>query len=88
MWGRNIYHNVARFLQFQVTVNISCLFAVMIGGIILSESPFSPVQLLWINMIMDTFAAIALSTEPPIKTVTTGPPIKNDAMLMTKAVWR
>jgi len=60
----------------------------MIGGIIMSESPFSAVQLLWINLIMDTFAAIALSTEPPISTVTTGAPIKNDAKLMTPAVWR
>ena len=88
MWGRNIYHNVTRFLQYQVTVNFSCLFTVIIGGIIMTDSPFRATQLLWINLIMDTFAAIALSTEPPIKTVTTGAPIKCDQQLMTKAVWR
>ena len=70
MWGRNIFLNVTRFLQFQVTVNFSCLLTILIGGMIIGESPFSAVQLLWINLIMDTFAAIALSTEPPIKSVT------------------
>lgn len=43
MWGRNIYHNISRFLQFQVTVNISCLFTVLIGGLAIGESPFSAV---------------------------------------------
>lgn len=63
MWGRNIFHNISRFLQFQVTVNFSCLLTVLIGGMMIGESPFSAVQLLWINLIMDTFAAIALSTD-------------------------
>lgn len=53
----------------------------------IGESPFSAVQLLWINLIMDTFAAIALSTEPPISNVTKGPPLKAEAQLMTKFVW-
>lgn len=87
MWGRNIYYNVTRFLQFQLTVNFSCLMTVMIGGIILSESPFNAVQLLWVNLIMDTFAAIALATEPPIKSVTRGPPINEKADLLNRAVW-
>ena len=78
MWGRNIYYNVSRFLQYQMTVNVACLLTVIIGGIILTDSPFPATQLLWINLIMDTFAAIALSTEPPIKTVTTGPPPRSD----------
>jgi len=88
MWGRNIFHNISRFLQFQVTVNFSCLLTVLIGGMMIGESPFSAVQLLWINLIMDTFAAIALSTEPPIKTVTVGEPFKPETKLMTPAVWR
>jgi len=88
MWGRNIFHNVTRFLQFQITVNFSCLLTVIIGGIILTDSPFRAVELLYINLIMDTFAAIALSTEPPIKTVTTGPPIKIDHKIVTNAVLR
>jgi len=88
MWGRNIFHNISRFLQFQVTVNFSCLLTVLIGGMMIGESPFSAVQLLWINLIMDTFAAIALSTEPPISTVTVGEPFKPETKLMTPAVWR
>lgn len=71
-WGRNIYHNVGRFLQFQVTVNLSVIFTIAIGAPILAESPLSAVQLLWINLIMDTFAALALATEPPLDAVLTG----------------
>jgi P-type E1-E2 ATPase len=88
MWGRNIFLNIQRFLQFQVTVNFSCLLTVLIGGMMIGESPFSAVQLLWINLIMDTFAAIALSTEPPIKSVTAGEPFRAEAKLMTPAIWR
>jgi len=61
---------------------------VLIGGLAIGESPFSAVQLLWINLIMDTFAAIALSTEPPIKTVTVGDPFKAEAKLLTPTIWR
>lgn len=67
MWGRNIYHNVGRFLQFQLTVNVSVLLLVIVGILFFGESPLNSVQLLWINLIMDTFAAIALSTEPPLE---------------------
>ena len=66
MWGRNIYMNISRFLQFQVTVNISSVLTVAAGSIIFSGTHLTPVQLLWINLIMDTFAALALSTEPPL----------------------
>lgn len=88
MWGRNIYHNVSRFLQFQVTVNISALATVLIGGFWFGESPLSPVQLLWINLIMDTFAAIALSTEPPLASVLQGVPFKSNASILSGTVWR
>jgi Ca2+ transporting ATPase len=88
MWGRNIYHNVSRFLQFQVTVNISALATVFIGGLYFGESPLSAVQLLWINLIMDTFAAIALSTEPPLASVLCGVPFKSNAAILSGTVWR
>jgi Ca2+ transporting ATPase len=65
MWGRNIYDNVRRFIQFQVTVNFSCLAVVFIGAVFKGESPLQVVQLLWINLIMDTLAALALATERP-----------------------
>jgi len=93
MWGRNIYANVSRFLQFQVTVNISVIATVFFGIIILGTSPLSAVQLLWINLIMDTFAAIALATEPPIRSVIEGRkegggPVKEDAAVLSTSVWR
>jgi magnesium-transporting ATPase (P-type) len=88
MWGRNIYHNIGRFLQFQVTVNLSLLLTVAIGSPILAESPFSAVQLLWINLIMDTLACLALATEKPLASVLNGPPFKDDTNLLTPAIWR
>jgi len=64
-YGRNIYTNVRKFLQFQLTVNCVAMFIVFIGGVILSDPPLTSVQMLWVNLIMDTFAALALATEPP-----------------------
>lgn len=64
-WGRNIFENVRKFLQFQLTVNIVAMFIVFLGGVVVSEPPLTSVQMLWVNLIMDTFAALALATEPP-----------------------
>lgn len=64
-WGRNIYDNVRKFIVFQMTVNISALLVVFLSGATLGDSPFNVIQLLWVNMVMDTLAAIALATEPP-----------------------
>jgi len=72
MWGRNIYANVSRFLQFQVTANLSVVATVFFGVCVFGSSPLSAVQLLWINLIMDTFAALALATEPPLPSVING----------------
>ena len=88
MWGRNIYHNITRFLQFQVTVNIACLLTVFFGIIMFNEQPMTSVQLLWINLIMDTFAALALSSEPPLKDVIKGPPFKDGVSILSPTVWR
>jgi P-type Ca2+ transporter type 2B len=64
-WGRNIYTNVRKFLQFQLTVNVVAMFIVFLGGAIITDPPLTSVQMLWVNLIMDTFAALALATEPP-----------------------
>jgi len=88
MWGRNIYHNITRFLQFQVTVNITCLITLFIGIILFNEQPITSVQLLWINLIMDIFAALALATEPPLKSVIDGPPFTDKVSLLSATVWR
>jgi P-type E1-E2 ATPase len=64
-YGRNIYDNVRKFLQFQLTVNVVAMFIVFFGSVMLNDSPLTAVQMLWVNLIMDTFAALALATEPP-----------------------
>jgi len=65
MWGRNVYDNIRKFLQFQLTVNFSALFIVFIGAIGQHGAPLKAIQLLWVNLIMDTLAALALGTEKP-----------------------
>jgi len=65
MWGRNIYDNIRRFLQFQLTVNVNALLFTVIGAVLLKESPLQAIQLLWVNMIMDSLASLALATELP-----------------------
>eukprot|EP01022_Parablepharisma_sp_SALTPOND_P014297 TRINITY_DN1932_c0_g1_i1.p1 TRINITY_DN1932_c0_g1~~TRINITY_DN1932_c0_g1_i1.p1 ORF type:complete len:740 (-),score=68.69 TRINITY_DN1932_c0_g1_i1:4543-6762(-) len=64
-WGRNIFLSIRKFLQFQMTVNIVALFLAFLTGVVLGESVLNSVQMLWVNLIMDTFAALALATEPP-----------------------
>ena len=65
MWGRNIYDNIRRFLQFQLTVNVVAMTTALVGAVILKESPLQPIQLLWLNLIMDSLGSLALATEPP-----------------------
>ena len=65
VWGRNIYDNIRRFLQFQLTVNVVALASAFVGGVLLKESPLAPIQLLWVNLIMDSLGSLALATEPP-----------------------
>ena len=64
-WGRNVYESIRKFLVFQLTVNVVALFIASMGALILRESPLKAVQLLWVNLIMDTFASLALATETP-----------------------
>lgn len=88
LWGRNIFQNVTRFLQFQITVNLSCVLVVFIGIFFYSEMPFSAAQLLWINLIMDVIGAIALGTEPPMPSLVKGNPRDQTSILKQKQVWR
>lgn len=69
MWGRSLYKNIQRFLLFQLTVNVAACFLVLFGAFLGTESPLTVTQMLWVNLIMDTFAAIALSALPPQNTV-------------------
>jgi Ca2+-transporting ATPase len=67
MWGRTIYENVRKFMQFQLTMNISLLSTVFIAACSIGKPPFSVIQLLWMNLVMDIFAAAAICTEPFIQ---------------------
>lgn len=69
MWGRSLYKNIKRFVLFQLTVNVVACLIVAIGAFIGEESPLTVTQMLWVNLIMDTFAALALASLPPTKTV-------------------
>lgn len=87
-WGRNIYDNVRKFIQFQSTINICCLFIVFISGVTFGQSCFSVILLLWTNMVMDTFAAIALATEPPPTQVLRGSPVRKHDPIIIPVMWR
>lgn len=65
MWGRNVYDNIKRFLQFQLTVNVGACIITFVGATIGKESPLQAIQLLWVNLIMDSLASLALATEMP-----------------------
>lgn len=65
MWGRSLYHNIQRFILFQLTINLSALLIVLIGSMVGHELPLTVTQMLWVNMIIDTFAAAALASLPP-----------------------
>lgn len=69
MWGRSLYKNIKRFILFQMTVNVAACLIVLIGAFIGEESPLTVTQMLWVNLIMDTFAALALASLPPTKSV-------------------
>ena len=65
MWGRNVYDSISKFLQFQLTVNVVAVMLCFIGSCAHGASPLRAVPMLWVNLIMDTFASLALATEPP-----------------------
>ena len=65
MWGRNVYDSISKFLQFQLTVNVVAVVVAFIGACAIQDSPLKAVQMLWVNLIMDTLASLALATELP-----------------------
>ena len=64
-WGRNVYDAISKFLQFQLTVNVVAVSIAVIGAFTIGDTPLRAIQLLWVNLVMDTFASLALATEPP-----------------------
>ncbi len=88
-WGRSLYENIQRFLQFQLTINLSALTITFLGILFFNvKAPFTVLQLLWINVIMDTFASIALCSEPPRSGVMKMPPKRRTENILTPAMKR
>lgn len=84
MWGRSLYKNIQRFLLFQLTVNVAACLLVTIGSFIGSESPLTVTQMLWVNLIMDTFGAMALASLPPSPDVMADKPRDRKASILTR----
>lgn len=82
MWGRSLYQNIQRFLLFQLTVNVTACFLVLCGAFMGTESPLTVTQMLWINLIMDTFAAMALASLPPSESVMQDKPRDRNALFL------
>ncbi|XP_075109875.1 putative calcium-transporting ATPase 11, plasma membrane-type isoform X2 [Nicotiana tabacum] len=86
--GRAVYVNIQKFVQFQLTVSIVALMINFISACISGSAPLSVVQLLWVNLIMDTLGAIALATEPPHEGLMSKPPVGREVSLISKTMWR
>ncbi len=83
-WGRALYENIQRFILFQLTINVAALGLAVLGPFIGFELPLTVMQMLWVNLIMDTFAALALATEPPNPAVLSRPPRRADAFIVSR----
>ncbi|KAF6140510.1 hypothetical protein GIB67_018247, partial [Kingdonia uniflora] len=87
-WGRGIYLNIQKFVQFQLPINIVSLMISFVSICILGSSPFTVVQLLWVNMIMDILGALALATEPPNDGLMNRFPVGRGASFITGTMWK
>ena len=88
MWGRSLYKNIQRFIFFQLIVNVAALLLVLFGAFIGTELPLTITQILWINLIMDTFAAMALASLPPSREVMKQKPRRQDAFIINRGMKR
>ncbi|CAK8535562.1 unnamed protein product [Lathyrus sativus] len=87
-WGRSVYANIQKFIQFQLTVNVAALFINVVAAVSSGEVPLNAVQLLWVNLIMDTLGALALATEPPTDSLMNRSPVGRREPLITNVMWR
>ncbi len=87
MWGRSLYQNIQRFILFQLTVNVAACLIVLAGAFMGTESPLTVTQMLWVNLIMDTFAAMALASLPPSERVMKDKPRDRRAFIITRKMW-
>ncbi|XP_049386489.1 putative calcium-transporting ATPase 13, plasma membrane-type isoform X2 [Solanum stenotomum] len=87
-WGRCVYNNIQKFIQFQLTANVAALVINFVASVSYGEEPLTSVQLLWVNLIMDTLGALALATEKPTEEVMKKKPVGRTAPLITNIMWR
>jgi len=88
MWGRNVRENIQKFLQFQLTVNVVALSVAVIAAVTGQGTPLKAIQLLWVNLIMDTLGALALGTEAPTPALLDRPPVGKNYPLINSLMWR
>lgn len=86
MWGRSLYKNIQRFIVFQLIINFVALLIVLLGSIVGTELPLTVTQMLWVNLIMDTFAALALASIPPSESVMNDKPRRSTDFIISKAM--
>jgi len=86
-WGRNVYASIQKFLQFQLTVNISAVVTALVGAFAHQTSPLAAIQLLWVNLLMDSLASLALASEPPVDELLQKPPVNRTDSMITKHMW-
>jgi len=88
LWGRNVFDSIRKFVQFQLTVNLVAVIIAFIGAVANGQSPLKPVQMLWVNLIMDTLAALALATERPTRDLLQRKPYGRFESIITPSMWR
>ncbi|XP_071961469.1 plasma membrane calcium-transporting ATPase 1-like isoform X2 [Antedon mediterranea] len=88
MWGRNVYDSIAKFLQFQLTVNLTAITVTVISAMTIGDSPLKAIQMLWVNLIMDSLASLALATEPPTPALLTRKPYGRTKPLISRTMMK
>ena len=86
-WGRNVYASIQKFLQFQLTVNIAAVGTALVGAIVYQKSPLAAIQLLWVNLLMDALASLALASEPPKEELLMKDPVNRSEHMITHRMW-
>lgn len=86
-WGRNVYASIQKFLQFQLTVNIAAVVTALVGSFAYAKSPLAAIQLLWVNLIMDSLASLALASEPPTEELLERDPTNRSKSIIATRMW-
>jgi Ca2+ transporting ATPase len=86
-WGRNVYTSIQKFLQFQLTVNLGAVVTALVGAFYKQISPLAAIQLLWVNLLMDSLASLALASEPPVDSLLLRPPVNRTEHMITPRMW-